>query len=263
MSITYETILVEIEEEIGVITLNRPEKRNALSIKMLQELTLAAHWFDQQTAIKVVLIRGNGTAFSAGADLMDAMNRNDADKSWVERRELGQVGYKMTQAIQNMRAITVAEVQGYAIGGAFLLMLACDFKVVAEKTYFSIPEIDLGIPLTWGGIPKLVSEIGPSKTKDLVITCRKFGALEAKSLGLVNYIVSPKTLSAHSFGLAQTLNEKPSMPMLITKEQVNAVSKNIGSAYVASAEGDMLQNAQKDPESLKAAMSYLKYKGLG
>lgn len=163
----------------------------------------------------------------------------------------------MTEAIGNMHAITIAQVHGFAIGGAFLLMLACDFRVAAEGTFFSIPEVDLGIPLSWGGIPKLVSEIGPARTKELVMTCRRFDAIEAKDLGLLNQVVKKVALAKHCLDFAQSLAKKPSVPLIMTKEQVNAVAKNIGAAYVSSAEGDMLQTVLKDPESKAAAAAYL------
>lgn len=163
----------------------------------------------------------------------------------------------MAQAIENMRAITIAQVHGFAVGGALVLMLACDFRMVAEGTFFSIPEIDLGIPLGWGGLPKLVSEIGPARAKELIMTCRRFDAAEAHSLGVVNKILPLEELENHCLHFAQTLAAKPSVPIIMTKEQVNAVSQHIGAAYVGSAEGDMLLNAMKDEDSRKAAMAYL------
>lgn len=253
----FETLLIAIKENMATLTLNRPKSLNALSLKCLEELATAAHWFNQQQHIRVVIIKGAGKTFSAGADLKDFAKATPEETTWIDRRNKGQLGLKMTQAIGEMQAITIAQVHGYAIGGAFLLMLACDFRIVAEKTFFSIPEIDLGIPLSWGGIPKLVSEIGPLMTKELVMTCRRFAATEALQLGLINEIVVLENLPNHCQTLAQDLATKPIVPLFLTKEQVNAVANHIGAAYVRPVEGDMLQSIQKDQESREAAMAYL------
>lgn len=257
MNPDFTTLKIEQKESIAFLTLNRPKRLNALSGLCLRELADAAHWFNQQKQIKVVIIRGEGRTFSAGADIHDFPNNPTESETWIERRDKGQIGFRMTEAIGNMHAITIAQVHGFAIGGAFLLMLACDFRMAAEGTFFSIPEIDLGIPLSWGGIPKLVSEIGPARTKELVMTCRRFDAAEAQNLGLVNHIVKGEDLADHCLKFAQSLAKKPAVPMIMTKEQVNAVTKNIGAAYVGSAEGDMLQTVLKDPESKAAAADYL------
>ena len=257
MQPNFTTLKIDQQENIAFLTLNRPKRLNALSTLCLKELVEAAHWFNQQKAINVVIIKGEGRTFSAGADMNDFVKDQSASESWIERRDRGQIGFRMTEAIGNMHAITIAQVHGFAIGGAFLLMLACDFRMVAEGTFFSIPEVDLGIPLSWGGIPKLVSEIGPLKTKDLVMTCRRFDANEAKGLGLINEIIKAENLTTHCLKFAQNLAKKPAVPLMMTKEQVNAVAKNIGAAYVGSAEGDMLQTVMKDPESKEAAVAYL------
>ena len=239
------------------LQLNRPKQLNALSHQLLTELVLAAQWLNEQKHIHVVIISGAGRTFSAGADLNDFQEVPAKTESWIERRDKAQSGMKMTEAIGNIQAITIAQVHGFAVGGALLIMMACDFRIVAENTFFSIPEIDLGIPLGWGGIPKLVSEIGALKTKELVMTCRRFDAKEAKALGVINSIQKAENLERHCLELAKSLANKPSVPLRMTKEQVNAVTKNMGAGYVATAEVDMLQSVMKDPEAKAAAEAYL------
>ena len=257
MNPEFTTLKIEQQESIAFLILNRPKKLNALSNTCLKELANAAHWLNQQKEIKVVILKGAGRTFSAGADIHDFSNEPNESETWLERRDKGQIGFRMTEAIGNMNAITIAQVHGFAIGGAFLLMLACDFRIVADDSFFSIPEVDLGIPLSWGGIPKLVSEIGPLRTKELVMTCRRFDATEAKGLGLINKMVTKGELDNHCLTLAKILSNKPVVPLLMTKEQVNAIGKHIGAAYVGSAEGDMLQSVLKDAESKAAAVAYM------
>ena len=120
--------------------------------------------------------------------------------SWLYRREVGPYGLRASDAIEQMRAVTIAQVHGYAVGGGVVLMAVCDLRVAAEDAWFFIPEIDLGLPLAWGGIPKLVREIGPAMTKELVMTCRRFSPMEAKQMGFVNRVVPLAKLAERDRG---------------------------------------------------------------
>jgi len=162
----------------------------------------------------------------------------------------------MADALEQMRAVTIAQVHGYAVGGGLVLMAACDLRVAAEDAVFSIPEVELGIPLAWGGIPRLVREIGPALTKELVMTCRRFTPAEAKAAGFLNRVVAPAALDDEVAALAGELVAKPSVPITITKEHVNAVARHIGQGATAFADGDVLLGAVLDPESLEASIRY-------
>ncbi len=255
----FETIRVAATGAQGELVLNRPERLNALGAVMMREIIEAAHWFDRQPELRVVVVRGEGRAFCAGADLRDPPVADAAaasGRSWAERREVGQLGLRMADAVEQMRAVTIAQVQGYAIGGGLVLMVACDLRVASEDAVFSIPEIDLGIPLAWGGIPRLVREIGPALTKELVMTCRRFTPAEAKAAGLVNRVVNADSLEAEAAGLAAELAAKPSVPVIITKEHVNAVARSMAAGLTAFSDGDALLGAVFDPESLDAGKQY-------
>lgn len=250
----FEQIEMDTTPPIGRITLNRPEKLNALSALLMRELTDAARAFDERPEIRVVVISGSGRAFTAGADLNDSARAASGNSTWTERREAGYLGSHMAQALENMRALTVIQLHGFCIGGGVVIATACDFRIAAEGTIFSIPEVDLGIPLTWGGIPRLVRDIGAIKTKELVITCRRFDAAEAARLGLINEVVPAADLAARVNALAAELANKPSVPALQTKAQVNAVANAL--AVTAFADGDLLIGARNDPESQEAALAY-------
>lgn len=257
---TFDTIQVAADGPLGRLTLNRPDRLNALGATALQELAEAARWFDRQTEVRVVIVSGAGRAFSAGADLQDrpiAAAAPESGNTWAVRREVGQYGLRMADAIEQMRAVTIAQVHGYAVGGGLVLMAACDLRVAAEDTVFSIPEVELGIPLAWGGIPRLVREIGPALTKELVITCRRFTAAEAKAAGLLNRVVPAAQLASEVDTLARTIIDKPPVPVVITKEHVNAISRAMSAGSTAFADGDVLLGVASDPESRAAGLAYL------
>jgi enoyl-CoA hydratase/carnithine racemase len=259
----FETLRAEVDAgdgRIGRLTLNRPERLNAMGATMLRELAEAARWFDTQREVRVVLVRGEGRCFTAGADLRDPPlidGMPGSGNSWIHRREVGQYGLRMADAVEQMRATTIAQVHGHAVGGGVVLMSACDLRVVADDTVMFIPEIDIGIPLAWGAIPRLVREIGPALTKELVITCRRFSAAEAKAIGFVNRVVAADQVEKESEALALEVASKPSVPVVITKEHVNAVVRAMSAGTTGFADGDALLGAAQDPESLTAMRDYV------
>jgi enoyl-CoA hydratase/carnithine racemase len=255
----FETIRVTASGAQGALVLARPERLNALSAKAMREIAAAARWFDEKPDVRVVVVRGEGRSFCAGADLRDspvAEAAPGAGRSWAERREVGQLGLRMADALEQMRAVTIAQVHGHAVGGGVVLMAACDLRVVAEGTVLSIPEIELGIPLAWGGIPRLVREIGPALTKELVMTCRRFTPEEAKAAGFVNRVVPAARLHDEVQALAAELAAKPVVPVIVTKEHVNAVTRAMSAGHTGFADGDVLLGTVFDPDSLEAARRY-------
>jgi enoyl-CoA hydratase/carnithine racemase len=251
---SFATIDVGASGERGAITLNRPEKLNPLSAETLRELAAAAAWLDERPAVKVVVVGGSGRAFSSGADVSVF---GGPDPGVAARREAADAGRLMAEAVESMRAVTIARVQGHCVGGAVVLAAACDLRVAARTARFSIPEVDLGIPLAWSGIPRLVREIGPAMTKELVMTCRPFTAEEARELGFVNRVVADRDLDEAVEALAAQLVKKSSFTLAATKRAVNAVSREIASTAGAWSDADSLLTALADPESRRAAQEYL------
>jgi enoyl-CoA hydratase/carnithine racemase len=163
----------------------------------------------------------------------------------------------MAEAIESMRAVTVVRLHGHCVGGGVVLAAACDLRVAADDTHFSIPEVDLGIPLAWGGIPRLVREIGPTMTKELVMTCRSFGASEAHAMGFLNRVVPATELDASVEDLVGQLESKSPLTLAATKRHVNAVTEGMVGTARAWNDADSLVTALRDPESRRVAAAYL------
>lgn len=248
----FDTIQVTAEGTQGELVLDRPDKLNPLSPHALREIAQAARWFDDEhPEVRVVVVSGRGRVFSAGADIGafsagDRLSREDAD-----------AGRRMAEALEAMSAVTVAKLHGWCVGGGLVLAAACDLRVAADDARFSIPEVDLGIPLAWGGIPRLVAEIGPAATKDLVMTCRQFGADEALRLGLLTRVVAPADLDAAVAELATTIAAKPRMAVQATKRHVNAVAAGMNQSARSWSDADGLLAALDDPEGHASALAYL------
>lgn len=245
----FETLIATVKGGRGALTLNRPEKLNPLSSQTLHEIELAARWFDEHHELKVVLVSGAGSSFSAGADL--------SAFSIAAPMEDRQVGWRMGRAMDEMRAVTVARLRGWCVGGGLIVAAGCDLRVAADTARFSIPEVDLGIPLAWGGIPRLVREIGPALTKELVMTCRPFDAAEAKAAGFVNRVVPEAMLDDAVEALVQQLLAKPKLALLETKAHVNAVTESMVGTGRSWSDADGLFAGLRDEEGHASALAYV------
>lgn len=248
----------------GWITLARPDKLNPLGTATLLELVDAVRWLDARDEVKVVVVSGKGRAFSAGADLAAfAGTAGDSDDERPDAREAADAGRRMAEALEAMRAVTVARIHGHCVGGGVVLAAACDLRVAAVTTRFSIPEVDLGIPLAWGGIPRLVREIGPALTKELVMTCRPFGADEARAAGFLNRVVPDERLDDEVADLVSQLVTKSALTLGVTKRHTNAVTEGMVATLRAFSDADTLVTALHDPESRAVAARYLEGLGRG
>lgn len=251
----FETLCVEVRPAgIGFLTLARPQKLNALSRRTLTELADAARWFDARRDVHVVVVRGEGRAFSAGFDLNDFVEAPAPELSPVDAADLGRV---MAETVSAMRAVTIAAVHGHCVGGGLVLAASCDLRLAADDASFSIPEVDLGIPLAWGGIPRLVRELGPALTMELVLTCRSFGAEEAAALRFVNRVVPAGALDAEAESLATSLASKAPIVLRATKQQVRAATEALVPTVGATADAYGLAASLHDPEARAAAARYL------
>jgi len=250
---TLECLRVSVDGPIGRLELHRPDRLNALSRQHLGELAAAARWFDTRRDVKVVGVTGAGRAFCAGFDL-DDFAAPDPD---LPMREVADLGRIMAEAVTNMRALTVVGVHGSCVGGGLVLAAACDLRVATTTATFSIPEVALGIPLAWAGIPRLVREIGPALTKELVLTCRPFSSAEAAAAGFLNRVVADDELAATVDALLAQLAERSTLTLTATKAHVNAVVEEIASTANGRRDGDVLVSALADPESRAAGRAYL------
>ncbi len=198
----------------------------------------------------MVIVTGEGRAFSSGFDLREFA---DPDAATANPRDSADLGRRMAEALDRMTALTIAAIKGPCVGGGVVLAAACDLRIAADDTVFSIPEVDLGIPLAWGGIPRLVREIGPAMTRELVLTCRPFDADEARSLGFVNRVVPRADLEATVDELATQLAAKAPNVVRTTKRQVAEALDAVSSTAGAWADADLLGAALRDPRRDRGA----------
>jgi len=247
---------ISFEDRVASVVLNRPERRNALSAGLMREMIACAGEFAARRDIDAVVVRGAGGCFSAGADLKDS-TRWAGGAPLLEQRDTASLGGRMARAWEELPQITIAAIEGYAIGGGLALCVALDWRVIARDAFVSLPEISLGIPLTWGTLPRLVNLVGPARTKRLAILCERVSAADALAMGLVDEICEPGSALATSNELIQKVLDKPKHSVMMTKETVNAYA-SLGAHAVSHMAPDQLELAAASPESRAARDAALK-----
>ncbi len=186
----YQNILLEREEQIAILTINRPDKLNALNAETLAEIHDAIDSLNEDKSLRGLIITGAGhKAFVAGADISEFK-----DLTVEEAKALAKRGHTIYNAIENMQVPVIAAVNGFALGGGCELAMACHIRIGSEKAKLGLPEAGLGIIPGYGGTQRLIRYIGKGKAMELMMTTDMIGAEEAHSLGLLNHVVDPTLL---------------------------------------------------------------------
>ena len=210
-----EHIKVEKKKEIGIITLNRPEVRNALNRKMIQELGNVLTGLENDLQIRVIIITGNKD-FCAGADIKE-MNAIKPE----EIETFCRWGHKVFDQLENMGKPVIAAITGFALGGGSELALACDIRIAGKTAKFGQPEVNLGLIPGFGGTQRLSRLVGVGKAKEMIFTGDIINAKEAASIGLVNRVVKDEELMIAVEEMAQVIAQKAPIAVKMAKKLIN------------------------------------------
>ena len=221
MSQAYETLLFERRGRVAIITINRPEKRNALNIKTREEGAALIEELRTDESVGVVVITGAGEkAFIAGADIAEFAGRT----AHMQREVM--VARSLFNAIDTFPKPVIAMVNGYCLGGGCEVALACDIRIASETASFGQPEINLGIIPGGGGTQRLTRLVGEGKAMELILTGQIIDAKTAFAIGLVNHVVPPDQLEAKTMELANSIAEKGPIAVRLAKEAVKIASRS-------------------------------------
>lgn len=211
----YETLIIDIEDHVALIRIDRPEAMNALNSQVLSELSQALRDADKNEKVRCIVLTGSDKAFAAGADIKEM-----SEKSFVDMFMSDFFGAE-SDAVRTTRKPIIAAVAGYALGGGCELAMMCDFIIAAENAKFGQPEINLGVVAGIGGTQRLTRFVGKSKSMDMHLTGRFMDAEEAERSGLVSRVVPVKKLKEEALGAAQKIAEKSVLTSMAVKEAVN------------------------------------------
>lgn len=210
----YETIIVEVEERVGLIQLNRPKVLNALNETLMTELVDALERLDADDSVGCIVITGNEKAFAAGADITQMAEESAVDLLRSDR-------FRKWERITSIRKPVIAAVSGYALGGGCELAMACDMIVASETAKFGQPEVTLGIIPGAGGTQRLTRAVGKALAMEMVLANRWLSAEEAERAGLVNRVAAVESYLEEAMQLARNIAGRAPLAVRLAKEAVN------------------------------------------
>jgi enoyl-CoA hydratase len=210
---------------VAIVRFDRGDKLNALSMQALRDLRDAARRFEDDTATSVVVLTGTKTAFSAGFDLNDNESYHRDGLGMGERRQLLRLGPQMCEAWERMDQVTIAAIEGHCIGGGAALVVSLDFRTCGEGSHFRIPEVALGMNMSWGSVPRILHLVGPARTKQAIILANeRISAAQALQWGLVENVVPDGEVVDAARHFALRVAAHPPLPVRMVKRSVNALS---------------------------------------
>jgi enoyl-CoA hydratase len=213
----YKTLIYEKKENIGLLTINRPEKLNAISNELISELKKLLDEIENDEELRALIITGAGDkAFVAGADIKELVDR-DARLG----RRVSQERQEVFSRIENLPVPVIAAVNGYALGGGLELALACSIRICSEKAQFGAPEVKLGIIPGDGGTQRLPRLVGLGRAMEMILTGDFIDAQEAYRIGLVNKVLPQEELMDKAMELAKKIASRPPLAVRFAKEAVN------------------------------------------
>lgn len=219
--------LFDHEGALATITFNRPERRNCMTREVLLEFEGLIHRVRDTAAIRVLIITGTGTAFSAGANTAGAKGVTDPqERSRIfaaDNKGLPRVVGRVFDTILRLDAITIGAVNGYAIGGGWALAAAMDFVIAAESAEFWVPEVELGAPFVGGPAEVIARRVGPWRAKEIMVMCRHYMARDLLAMGMINEVVHADALMGAAHQLALELLKLPRRASVATKHAIDGV----------------------------------------
>jgi len=247
----WQSLELERQGPVLHIWLNRPDRLNAISPQMLKEIGDLFRSLETDFDTRVVVLGGRGRSFCAGMDrkTLGLEQQVDPPSSDRERRWLDQLGRRACRAIEDCDIPTVARIHGHAIGGGCCFALACDFRVATESAKLRVPEVELGIPLTWGATSRLLHEIGAARAREVLLLCEDIVASKAEAWGMLHRVAPETELDAAVEILVKQLVAKPELAVYMTKTQLRGYARRDALGDASETDGDMLQRAMQSNDA--------------
>jgi enoyl-CoA hydratase/carnithine racemase len=213
------------EGRVAVVRFDRGDGINALSPEALRQLTNAARSFEDDPSTSVVVLTGGAKCFSAGFDLKDPEGRSRAGMDLGALRRRLKLGPRLTRAWQDMEQITIGAIEGFCVGGGVALAVALDFRIMARDAHLRVPEIGLGMNMSWQSVPRMLHLMGPARTKQAVILAdHRITAEEAHEWRLVEQVADPGQSFDAAMALAAKIAAQPPLSVAMTKLTVNRLA---------------------------------------
>jgi enoyl-CoA hydratase/carnithine racemase len=216
---------------IATVTINRPEKRNAITNEMMEDIERIARDFAKDEQSRAIIVRAEGSDFSVGADLSQPRFQGDPQSLLIRRRQL-QLGSLMMRALKEIHQPTICAVQGIATGGAACIATACDFRIGADDARIGYGEVKVGINLMWHAVPTCVHLIGPARAKRMIMSGKLFDAATMEKWGFLDEVVPRADLDKTARAMAEEYAALPPIAVQMIKRSINQVSGALDQAVM-------------------------------
>jgi enoyl-CoA hydratase/carnithine racemase len=243
------------EGRVLEVSFRSHSKVNSLSNALMRELTQLAQQLQFDSELSAIILTGAPDIFSAGMDLKDPEAASASQMTVAERRQLVKVGPAMCAAWEALEPVTIVAIEGWCIGGGAALAVACDWRVAAENASFYVPELKLGMNMSWQSVPRFTHLIGPARTKQLLILAEPLPATTAEQWGLCDYLCAPGEALNRARELAAQVAAMPPIPVRMAKRAINASATALDNA-VSYMDADQFLLAQGTEDALEGATAF-------
>ncbi len=248
-------LLIEEDGRVVRVTLNRPESLNTLDDALRRRFAGLLSELEERSDVSVLVLGGVGRAFSAGADFRRTAYP-PITGDWSARRQAAGTWQRLLDQLERIPQVTVARLHSHMVGGGALLASAFDVRIAGDDTVLRIPELAIGIPLTWAGVPRLVREVGLPVARDWIMTCRQVDADELLRTGFVTRVAPTDQLDDTVEACVNELLAIPPAPLAITRAMTSALGRGHPAMTAAWADADLQMWSFTEDEYREAARSY-------
>jgi len=235
---TYSTLTIERDGGLAIVRMNRPEARNALNVELIADLGAAARDLRAARDVGAVILTGSADFFCAGADRKDQRIFAPKDRSLLDHWKDTEAGSETARAWEALPGVTIAAIEGFAVGGGLTLAMACDFRIMGASAFLHIPEVELGFTYGWNSVPRLVALAGPAKTRRLVLLGERIDAATALDWGIADEVTAPGSALTAARSMAATALRQPRMAVQLAKRSINAT---VNQSLDVASHADMAQ----------------------
>lgn len=247
---------IEREGKVALVRFDRGDGLNALSAAAMRELTSVARSFEDDLETTAIVLTGGARGFSAGADLTDPELASRKAKGLLARRHALKIGPDMCGAWERLEQVTIVAVEGFCVGGGTALAAACDIRVAGKSAHFRLPEVPLGMNMSWHSNPRLVNLMGPARTKLFTILGEKLFAPQALEWGLVEEMVEDGSALEAAMALARKFAALPPVAVRMSKQSIDMAAKALNQA-VTYMDRDQFALAATSKDQQEAVSAFL------
>ncbi len=250
---TEKLVTIEKRGRVAIVRFDAGDKANALSLAVMEELTEAARAFERDSEVSAVVLTGRADLFTLGFNLKDGARVRA--RSLAERRRLLAAGPRMCQTWEDLEPLTLVAIEGWCVGGGAALSVACDLRVIGETATFYVPEIERGMNMSWGSVPRIANLVGPARAKRIVIMAERVPAATALTWGLADEIAPAGRVLDAALRMAERVAAMPPVQVRMCKAGINAYANALAKA-ASALDRDQYLLAQSSADHAEAVAAF-------